>query len=1817
MAKQLAVLERRVLLTAVQGVVPAVLTALSEVIHLVHLLPGSSGGLDYALYIEPRVGRCHAESRISDVKAVQKYQSTRGTDTTKVSSPILPVDLARFLREVVAVSERQRTTVQEQIKDGFVIWCSESAGIPGVRLPYCSRPAEVSPVILEIARPPLAPQAPSQEAALEEVERHRVALAQWHRQRALYEQLFGARRVGEGMELTMSTALLRGAALDKVFDRHLVAVPAVVDLDDRSGTLSVRVTDLGRLESHWLPAPLLERAHRAKTQLDALTGVETLASLENALVALCNALGPDFRHDAHPQKSSPTSEAISVSASPAIMLRRRESSALLDLLSAMTDDLAAGGPVSEPFHLLLDPRRRPTRSPESSTTGTALALLADDRQRKLIADAACSPHTVIQGPPGTGKTHTIANLLSALLAEGKRVMVTAENERALHEVQGKMPESMRSLLLPLFRGGGADSLGSSVNDIIHRTSSRDPEEFEDEIENLAVRLEQLHQGINHLQAELRRLADMEFETRVICGSSMRLEGHLAYLRQQAQALELVDKYLSRDGVLDPSIASALIDLTTRVTDGHRQMAELSTPDSPLPEDVVRQQVVEIDEALRALPAALPSDFVDLVPHLRLLEALERGLLSLPSANWSEIARTASDYTEAARHARKAAHELRPDIGIPGVSLENPDLLKDACMLTRALSVAPVDDLTTAQLLTLHRQLDFGDPGQSIPPYAANDPAALLQSCEEGLRSLRNDRTGLLDRYAFDLATNGKSDVDRIIAILGDRTGLQPPDCPPINIDGVAPPAHKLLEQAEALLAHLQDGGKFRGALGTPSAVKRARGLITSVTIDGSPIDTLREVEWVVKWLHHQRDIASAERWMRGENLTLPAGVSLPQWAIAVRQLPEQAHTVVASLRLALEARGVADSIPARAVVLLEEARLAGARAVVAHLETLANLPTHPDVRIAGAPLQGRDQAAAALRALEAASARVAAAALLPAQWQETSTPLDASGDDKLTRLLDICAQAASVPGWARTVELSAQRVRGIQEQTRSDERRRQLLLQRSGVIEEADTRLAVAGVASPATQAAREALAREDWAAYRDSLVQIARERGMQQLVEELSQVRQSVASTHSTLLANYDSGDSTSELVLQRLQELEGIRDRRRAVQQWQNDMRYPSEIHKNLTRLHAEAQIVEQALAGQRCWFQVSRRLTDRPELASALSALSVAVQKVPKTKTAASYPSRMRAVQTATREAAPAIPAWVLSIDRAAEILGYPPPEERFDVIIVDEASQAWFPAMLLYALADQVIVVGDDLQTSPSVNSGAEENIRNLAKTYLRGHRLEDQVGDDLSLYDIASTMTAPNLLEDHFRCVPEIIDISMRLSYAPNGKHLRPVRVRSSEGFTPINLVRVAGTRKTNTSANEAEVDALADAVVRCHVDPAYAQLTFGVVVLGGYPTAHIRALQSRLLDRLGPEALEGRELEIGTAAQFQGAERDVMFISMLDVPNENGRMTAKPQEFNGRNRRFVQQLNVAVSRARDQLWVVHSFDASSLHPGSSTMQPDARLVLLQPRRVDTTTLNEALDKCDSEFERQVVRSIHKHDSQLRISTQVPALGYKIDIVVEDTLGRRLAVECDGDKYHGDPTKVRADLYRERVLERAGWHFYRFFASEWFADPQVHLDQISWLLDNQHPRHAGNTAAVSTENQGAQSAPPGAPVPVVEFEAHHDVTASPEDVAADEPGDQDETDLSLFAQLLPARQFGVDPSMAAAEALPEQASPVSTPAPSRRSAHLPTPQRKSDIGLTKKERNQRLAAALRERGKPVNGETWLRAKSLLAGGLTFEEAAEQA
>jgi len=56
---------------------------------------------------------------------------------------------------------------------------------------------------------------------------------------------------------------------------------------------------------------------------------------------------------------------------------------------------------------------------------------------------------------------------------------------------------------------------------------------------------------------------------------------------------------------------------------------------------------------------------------------------------------------------------------------------------------------------------------------------------------------------------------------------------------------------------------------------------------------------------------------------------------------------------------------------------------------------------------------------------------------------------------------------------------------------------------------------------------------------------------------------------------------------------------------------------------------------------------------------------------------------------------------------------------------------------------------------------------------------------------------------------------------------------------------------------------------------------------------------------------------------------------------------------------------------------------------------------------------------------------------------RIDLVVEGGQAR-LAVECDGDNWHG-ADRYEEDMQRQRQLERCGWQFFRVRESAFYAN----------------------------------------------------------------------------------------------------------------------------------------------------------------------------
>lgn len=82
-----------------------------------------------------------------------------------------------------------------------------------------------------------------------------------------------------------------------------------------------------------------------------------------------------------------------------------------------------------------------------------LVLDADSSQNQAINSIVAGESLVIQGPPGTGKSQTIANLISALTARGKRVLFVAEKRAAIDAVTKRLDEVGLSDVVMDLHGG--------------------------------------------------------------------------------------------------------------------------------------------------------------------------------------------------------------------------------------------------------------------------------------------------------------------------------------------------------------------------------------------------------------------------------------------------------------------------------------------------------------------------------------------------------------------------------------------------------------------------------------------------------------------------------------------------------------------------------------------------------------------------------------------------------------------------------------------------------------------------------------------------------------------------------------------------------------------------------------------------------------------------------------------------------------------------------------------------------------------------------------------------------------------------------------------------------------------------------------------------------------------------------------------------------------------------------------------------------------------------------------------------------------------
>lgn len=454
--------------------------------------------------------------------------------------------------------------------------------------------------------------------------------------------------------------------------------------------------------------------------------------------------------------------------------------------------------------------------------------------------------------------------------------------------------------------------------------------------------------------------------------------------------------------------------------------------------------------------------------------------------------------------------------------------------------------------------------------------------------------------------------------------------------------------------------------------------------------------------------------------------------------------------------------------------------------------------------------------------------------------------------------------------------------------------------------------------------------------------------------------------------------------------------------------------------------------------------------------------------------RAARSAMRKAQHAVPAWVVPLPELLEHLD--PERDSFDVVVVDEASQVGIEHLYLLWLAPRVIVVGDDKQCTPGAGRFGDLEALFSKNAELMpdiDHEIRMNFNHRSHLYGVLSARSGRDSvvrLREHFRCVPEIIQWSSQEFYPDNagGPGLVPLRTRRAGSLEPLVVVPVEGAEMEGRESNRRNVQeakVIVETLVACVNDPRYQDKTFGIVVLQS--PGQVKYLEHAINDSgLSAEARQRHGIRVGLAADFQGDERDVIFLSMM--------VSSTPQA--QRAEVHEQRFNVAASRAKDQMWLFTSVGLGDLK------EDDLRASLLRHMLakpsvygrspdMEEVSADEPCEPFESIFEQRVFRELKKRG--YHVVPQFPVGARRIDLVVSGE-GGRVAVECDGHRWHADHLAQVNDARRDRELARQRWTTVRVRESE-FASTR-----------------SGSSSGCWTPSSSAASIPSTGPLPEMEL-----------------------------------------------------------------------------------------------------------------------------
>ena len=417
----------------------------------------------------------------------------------------------------------------------------------------------------------------------------------------------------------------------------------------------------------------------------------------------------------------------------------------------------------------------------------------------------------------------------------------------------------------------------------------------------------------------------------------------------------------------------------------------------------------------------------------------------------------------------------------------------------------------------------------------------------------------------------------------------------------------------------------------------------------------------------------------------------------------------------------------------------------------------------------------------------------------------------------------------------------------------------------------------------------------------------------------------------------------------------------------------------------------------------------------------------------------------------PCFMMSPQSVAQYL--PPGKIRFDLLVMDEASQLRLEdALGAIARSEQVVVVGDPKQLPPTT----------FFERIIEGDDGEEETTaaeEAESILDICQNCYDTRRLRWHYRSEHENLIAFSNSEFYDNDLIVFPCcRPSDPQYGIRYHFVENGYYQK---GRNRTEARKVAAAVME-HFKRS-PELSLGVATFNIEQRDLIHDELERLqkanpwLEQRIKETEKSEEpFFIKNLENVQGDERDVIFVSTTYGPDrESGQVY---QRFGPINRPMGwRRLNVIVTRAKKRLELFTSMKSSDIRvtPGVSRGVVALRNYLKYAEKgtIDESGIRTGKEP-DSDFEIAVANLLEQHG--YRTAFQVGVAGFFIDIGIyhPDREGEFiLGVECDGATYHSHKSIRDRDLLRQRILESKGWRIYRIWSTDWFKNREKEIQNL--------------------------------------------------------------------------------------------------------------------------------------------------------------------